>query len=163
MLKESTYNASDTNIFCISLYSRNQTAYSANDHVNLHSCLWCLYQLIHNFLICQRIHLKTNIRRLSALCKLNLTINHLYHTILQTIWCCKQMLQFIWCLSHCKRLKNPCCFHSNLHIWRHEWQISVQTWGLLIVISSSYLRVIFNSVFASLCNQAKLWMYLITV
>ena len=163
MFQKTSHNTDNMNIFCLSFYSRDQTADTADYHINMYSRAGCFHQLVHNTFICQRVHLQADICLLSGFCMFNLLINHGKYFVLETFWRNKKIIHIFNRFSHCQCLEYSGCFCSDLRISGHQRKVCIQTGCFFVVISCSDLCIIFHISIFFLHNLAKFGMYFITI
>ena len=73
------------------------------------------------------------------------------------------MLRLLHGLALCQCLEDSRRIHSDLLVSRHKRQIRIKPCSLLIIVSGSDLRDIFDAVCALLCDQAQFGVYLVSL
>ena len=163
MFKETSDNAYYSYILCLTFNARNKTAYSSYCKFNFYASLWCFNQTVNYCFIRERINLYSNIRLFTAFSKFNLFLYHFNNTILQAVWCNKECIWIFHCCVSCKSLEYLVSVFTDFPVCCHKWQISVKTRCFFVIVSCSYLCIIFRISACFLSYKTEFWVHLKSV
>ena len=125
MFQESSDNADDTDVFCLSFHSGDQAADTADDHIDLDSGLRSLDQFVDDLFVRKGIQFESCISFFSVSCMCDLFVQHTQHFILQTLRCYKKMPSMFNNFSLRQCLKYIGSFQPDLYIGCHQREIRI--------------------------------------
>src|SRR5690606_9224140 len=143
MFQKIIYNTNRLNIIAHSRNSRNQTAYSSDNQLNIHSSPASMIQAVYHSGIGQAVHFQFDICRLPVHCILYFTIYQFIKTTSGVVWRRYQMLISLNFVIDFKKIMSFTYIISEFQMRSHLSQISINTESRFVEISGRYNAVIF--------------------